>query len=550
MRLHAREQLAHAERLGDEVGCPEAERAHRGFLGWHRGNHEDGQVAIPGVVLYALQQLQPVDLRHHDVEEEQVELVGREMLEEMLAARNGNDFVAVLLEDPGERAGERLIVVGDENLRSERHSARETFEDCGIDVAAARDRDDRSLDRESTGPERGGRDGTGRLDGEAEGPVKVAHRGGDLGLADLHRLAHHAAHDLEGQRADRLRQQAIGNAVGAVEPDGMSDLERARQLRRTLGLDADHPDRWREVPDRRRDPGDQASTSNGHENRAHPGTLLEDLETAGALPRDHVGILVGRDHDETALPGDLVAARLALPSLLHERHLRPVASHPGLLDGGSVGRHHDHGGNTEVLRYVRDGLTVIAARVRHHAARALGRREAAHRSERAPDLERADRLELLALHERLESAADVGETREGSPDGNALERRCRSANGFRRNLGGGDRHSAAAGGIAASPVAAAWPRSSSFTTRATPCSLSPASRFMTRTPWVFRPITRIPSTGTRMMTPLCVIIMSSSSGMTSLSATITPVLSVTLKVMIPLPPRRCTRYSVSSERLP
>ena len=73
---------------------------------------------------------------------------------------------------------------------------------------------------------------------------------------------------------------------------------------------------------------------------------------------------------------------------------------------------------------------------------------------------------------------------------------------------------------------------------------------MTLTPCVFRPITRIPSTGTRMITPWRVIIMSSSSGMTSLRATMQPVLSVTLKVMIPFPPRFCTRYSASSERLP
>src|SRR5207249_3887203 len=92
--------------------------------------------------------------------------------------------------------------------------------------------------------------------------------------------------------------------------------------------------------------------------------------------------------------------------------------------------------------------------------------------------------------------------------------------------------------------------SSSFTTRATSTTRSPGVRFMTFTPCVLRPEIRIPSTGTRIMIPLLVIIMSSSSGSTSLSATMSPVLSDRLSVMIPRPPRCCTRYSSSSERLP
>src|SRR5438067_2266554 len=92
--------------------------------------------------------------------------------------------------------------------------------------------------------------------------------------------------------------------------------------------------------------------------------------------------------------------------------------------------------------------------------------------------------------------------------------------------------------------------SSSFTTRATSTTRSPGVRFMTLTPWVLRPEIRIPSTGTRIMIPFLVIIMSSSSGSTSLSATMSPVLSDRLRVMIPRPPRCCTRYSSSSERLP
>src|SRR6266540_461052 len=63
-------------------------------------------------------------------------------------------------------------------------------------------------------------------------------------------------------------------------------------------------------------------------------------------------------------------------------------------------------------------------------------------------------------------------------------------------------------------------------------------------------VKRLPSTGTRIMMPFLVIIISSSSGRTSFRATMAPVLSVRLSVMMPRPPRCWTRYSSSSERLP
>ena len=82
-----------------------------------------GQVLEPRIGLHPLQELEAVHLGHHDVEQQQVELLGAQMVEEMLAPRDGEHLVAVLLEDPGQGAGERLVVVGDEDLGSDRHSA-------------------------------------------------------------------------------------------------------------------------------------------------------------------------------------------------------------------------------------------------------------------------------------------------------------------------------------------------------------------------------------------------------------------------------------------
>ncbi len=48
---------------------------------------------------------------------------------------------------------------------------------------------------------------------------------------------------------------------------------------------------------------------------------------------------------------------------------------------------------------VGDRLSMVAGRRRYHASLALGARETAHQIEAAADLERADRLEVLALEE-------------------------------------------------------------------------------------------------------------------------------------------------------
>ena len=121
MRLYPRQQLPDPERLRDEVRGAEAERSDGGLLRGHRGDHEHRQVLVPRIGLHLLQELETVHLGHHDVEQQQIERLGLQVLEQVLAAGDGEHVVTVLLEDPGQRAGERLVIVRDEDLRSERH---------------------------------------------------------------------------------------------------------------------------------------------------------------------------------------------------------------------------------------------------------------------------------------------------------------------------------------------------------------------------------------------------------------------------------------------
>src|SRR5438093_890005 len=77
---------------------------------------KDQQVAEPLVGLHLGQELEAVHLGHHDVEQQQVGAFLLELPHEPLATGRDDDLVAVLLEDPHERADQRLVVVGDEDL--------------------------------------------------------------------------------------------------------------------------------------------------------------------------------------------------------------------------------------------------------------------------------------------------------------------------------------------------------------------------------------------------------------------------------------------------
>ena len=86
--------------------------------------------------------------------------------------------------------------------------------------------------------------------------------------------------------------------------------------------------------------------------------------------------------------------------------------------------------------------------------------------------------------------------------------------------------------------------------RCKPESLAPASKFISVTPWVARPISRISATRVRTSTPVSVISMISSSGATKVAATTLPLRSDCWMAIIPLVPRPWRVYSRMWVRLP
>ncbi len=92
--------------------------------------------------------------------------------------------------------------------------------------------------------------------------------------------------------------------------------------------------------------------------------------------------------------------------------------------------------------------------------------------------------------------------------------------------------------------------SSSGSTTAMATTRLPSLTRMSRTPWVNRDNTEIWLALIRMMVPSWSIITRSSSPDTTLSPATGPVFWVTLRVLIPIPPRFCRVYSDAGVSLP
>ena len=81
------------------------------------GDHDHRDVLASRRPLELLEDGDPVELRHDDVEENDVARLGREELERFAAVRGSTDLVAVLLEEATEELPADDVVVGDEDRR-------------------------------------------------------------------------------------------------------------------------------------------------------------------------------------------------------------------------------------------------------------------------------------------------------------------------------------------------------------------------------------------------------------------------------------------------
>src|SRR2546426_2042765 len=366
----------------------------------------------------------------------------------------------------------------------------------------------------------------------------------------------------EGNVPDGERDQPVGQARGALELHRPSGRERTRELRRAHWLYPPHARRAPRGREPDHDARDEPAAAHRHDHRPHGGQLRGDFESHRRLPRDDVRVVERWHPGEPLARGDPSRPPLPIPRRAPgEHHFAAPLLHARDLDRGRGLRHHDDRADSQQLSRVRYGLTMVAARVGDDALAPCGLRQAAHRVVGTADFERPHRLEVLELQvgvERLHVAERRVDRDAAQPLGRLADvlggdhayfffRWVLVAELFDAGFGAAD---LGAGASASSSPSSPVSSSSSLTTRATSTTRSPGVRFMIFTPWVLRPEMRMPSTGTRIMIPFLVIIMSSSSGRTSFSATMSPVLSPRFSVIMPRPPRCCTRYSSSSESLP
>ena len=117
---HAAPELADRERLRDVVVRAELEPEHRVELVVAGGQHDDRHRAL---CAQSLADLEPVELRQHDVEHDEVDRLLGEPPERLLSIPRRNDSKAVAFEWIGEEFLNRVLVVDEEDGRGVGHSA-------------------------------------------------------------------------------------------------------------------------------------------------------------------------------------------------------------------------------------------------------------------------------------------------------------------------------------------------------------------------------------------------------------------------------------------
>ena len=191
---------------------------------------------------------------------------------------------------------------------------------------------------------------------------------------------------LLGRAAACARQRAsTGDAVGeaSVADGSVTEMAGVAAPPRIFGsaaktLDADHAharlERHLQAPPPCRRAQPPPPTEDDH--HVGIGNLLEDLQRAGALPRDHRLVIEGV-HKEIAVLR-LEPPRLGIGIVIG----RAVEDHVGAegerrldFDERRRLRHHDGGADAEPLRVDRDPLRVISGRGRDHPAQPRLRRQ-------------------------------------------------------------------------------------------------------------------------------------------------------------------------------
>src|SRR6185312_12944425 len=241
----------------------------------------------------------------------------------------------------------------------------------------------------------------GRLDDGASVLEHVLNRPADLVRADENDLVDALARDRERLLADAPDGDAVREYADALQDHASPGLQRLVHRRGVLGLDTDDAHPRVEILDEDRDAGNEPSATDRNEYGIElPAALARDLHADRALPGDHVGVVEGMHEREISLTAQLRCAlvRRIVVVAVQNRLAAEIDDRLNFDLRGRL-RHDDHRGHAASASGERDALRVIAGRRAYHAAARDCLREMRDLVVGAAQLEREDRLQVLALEQ-------------------------------------------------------------------------------------------------------------------------------------------------------
>jgi len=205
------------------------------------------------------------------------------------------------------------------------------------------------------------RHSAGRLGDGARLVEDVLHGRADLVGRDGDDLVEADAADAEGFRSGLAHRHAVREQPDAVQHDALVGCERRLHAGRIVGLDPDHLDVGPQELDESRHAGRKAAAPDRHEDGLERARmLLQDLGADRALAGDHIGIVVRVHEGEAARVAEVDCMAVGLVEIVAVDHGMAT---PRLdardLDARRRARHHDSGGDAELLGREGDALGVV-----------------------------------------------------------------------------------------------------------------------------------------------------------------------------------------------
>ena len=246
----------------------------------------------------------------------------------------------------------------------------------------------------------GQRKSAGRLGNGPRIVKNVLERCADLIVAACDDLIDVPAQYAEGLHADAPHGHAVGEQGDPLQIHGLPGIPCRLEAGRTLGLHGNDLHLRQYLLDIHSHAGGQAAATHLDEDMGQAAVLLQKLPRDGALPGDHVGIVIGRDEREPLLARKAHGFGIGfVKAAAEEHHVAAKAAHGVHLDIGRRPGHDDGRFHPQPASRKGASLRMIAGRGGDDAALPGFFRKLGDLIVCAPQLEGVHGLQVLALEE-------------------------------------------------------------------------------------------------------------------------------------------------------